>query len=1126
MSGNSCLDRQSQIWTCLKFLSRSRALLILCACVALGAGQIYAYPINFAVSGTLGPEIGPGTPLFDAGSPFTMSGTMDSTANSIPSLLINIGGIGITATNAPVGIIAGNPGTLSISASISLLNSPLTFTAIAKVTPALIHSFPYAFGAETIIGNSTDSNGSAISYTYKATSGQQAIASGTVNASTTAPTISANSSFTFSYQSGGPLPVPSQTLNVSSNPAVNFTVSAADSWLTVAAPTGKTPQHLSVTVTPGSLPAGTYNSTITISSTQGVAPPPIPVTFTITPAPPTITASPNPLPQFSYQLLGAAPGAQSISLNGGAGLSFTASGPSWLTVTPSGTTPGPISVSVNTTGLTAQDYSGSISISVTGAANPSISVPVSLHVTAAPTLSSPTSSLSFAFQTGGATPPSQNVSVSSSGGSVAFTAVASGGSWLSAGAGGTTPGSVSVSVNPGSLGTGTYNGTVTISSTQASNNVVIPVTLTVSAQAVLLPSPSSLAFTYTIGGASPSGQGLHIAVSGGPGLPYTLATSGGSWLSLTSTSGTTPGDTTVSVNPGSLAAGVYNGSVTITAAGAANSGLSVPVTLTVSAQPVLSASPAALTFSYQIGAAIPAAQPLSVNASGSAALSYTLATSGGSWLATTPGGGTTNTGSVNVSVNPTGLTAGTYSGFVIVTAAGAANSPLKVPVMLTVNSAATVTLAPSLLRFIYQLGGTTPPAQIVSVAGTAGLNYSAAASTSTGSGWLSVGPGGTTPGNLSVTVNPASLGAGTYMGTINVTAVGAANNPQSVSVILTVSAEALISATPGTLNFTAAQGANAPAAQNVAIAASGGPLNFTVASSTTGNWLLVTPGNGTTPANLSVSVDASHLAPGTYKGTIIVSAVGSSGTAEITANLTVTAPGPALDAFTDAASYATGSTSPAAIVTLWGTSIGPKTAVVFQVGDGGTVASTLADTRVFFDDIPATLLMVSDLQINAIVPYGVAGKSSAMVHVEYQGVKSNSMQVNIAPVAPAVFTVDLSGKGQGAILNHDYKVNSAANPADKGSVIMIYGEGGGQTDPPGVDGTVTGLIIANLTQPYKVQIGGIDADVDFAGAAPSLVSGVMQINAHIPNGVSSGNVPIVITIGGVSSQLGVTVAVR
>jgi uncharacterized protein (TIGR03437 family) len=126
-----------------------------------------------------------------------------------------------------------------------------------------------------------------------------------------------------------------------------------------------------------------------------------------------------------------------------------------------------------------------------------------------------------------------------------------------------------------------------------------------------------------------------------------------------------------------------------------------------------------------------------------------------------------------------------------------------------------------------------------------------------------------------------------------------------------------------------------------------------------------------------------------------------------------------------------------------------------------------------------------------------------------------------------LFTSDLSGKGQGAILNQDYSVNTEAHPAAKGSVVMIYGEGGGQTDPPGIDGTVTGNILATLvTTPVTVEIGGIQAEVLFAGAAPGLVNGVMQINARIPGGVPSGNVPVIVTVGSVSSQAGVTVAVR
>jgi uncharacterized protein (TIGR03437 family) len=59
-----------------------------------------------------------------------------------------------------------------------------------------------------------------------------------------------------------------------------------------------------------------------------------------------------------------------------------------------------------------------------------------------------------------------------------------------------------------------------------------------------------------------------------------------------------------------------------------------------------------------------------------------------------------------------------------------------------------------------------------------------------------------------------------------------------------------------------------------------------------------------------------------------------------------------------------------------------------------------------------------------------------------------------------------------------------------------------------------------------VQIGGQNAVVQYAGVAPYLVAGVVQINVVIPNGLPPGYNPVVVTIGGNSSQQGVTVAVR
>ena len=95
-------------------------------------------------------------------------------------------------------------------------------------------------------------------------------------------------------------------------------------------------------------------------------------------------------------------------------------------------------------------------------------------------------------------------------------------------------------------------------------------------------SPASMSFSATAGGSNPASQSLSITNTGGGTLTWT-ASSNASWLSVSPASGTAPSTATVSVNITGLAAGTYNGAITITAPGASNTPLSVPVTLTVNA---------------------------------------------------------------------------------------------------------------------------------------------------------------------------------------------------------------------------------------------------------------------------------------------------------------------------------------------------------------------------------------------------------------------------------------------------------------------------------------------------------------------------------------------------------------
>ena len=135
----------------------------------------------------------------------------------------------------------------------------------------------------------------------------------------------------------------------------------------------------------------------------------------------------------------------------------------------------------------------------------------------------------------------------------------------------------------------------------------------------------------------------------------------------------------------------------------------------------------------------------------------------------------------------------------------------------------------------------------------------------------------------------------------------------------------------------------------------------------------------------------------------------------------------------NAASYASGAVAPGQIVAVFGMNLGPATPALLRLDDSGKVATELAGTRIYFDGVAAPMISASVNQSNAVVPYSVAGRSSTRMIVEYQGVRSPPLTLGVAPTAPGIFTTDMSGRGQGAILNEDgVTLNSRGEPGSPG----------------------------------------------------------------------------------------------
>lgn len=230
----------------------------------------------------------------------------------------------------------------------------------------------------------------------------------------------------------------------------------------------------------------------------------------------------------------------------------------------------------------------------------------------------------------------------------------------------------------------------------------------------------------------------------------------------------------------------------------------------------------------------------------------------------------------------------------------------------------------------------------------------------------------------------------------------------------------------------------------------------------------------------------------------------------------------------NSASFANGVVSPGELVTIFGNSVGAATPVSASVDPvSQQIPIVLGDMQVTFDGTPAALLYTSSGQINAVVPFAVAGQQTSQLVIKSAGGQLNRT-VQVGAANPAIFSANSSGAGQGAILNvPSLSKNSDANPAPLGSEVAIYATGTGVTKPASKDGVLTGTNPPLVAQPVTVTIGGQTAQVLYQGAAPGFVAGLTQINVTIPSNITPGpEVPVTIAVGGATSVSGITLAVK
>ena len=240
------------------------------------------------------------------------------------------------------------------------------------------------------------------------------------------------------------------------------------------------------------------------------------------------------------------------------------------------------------------------------------------------------------------------------------------------------------------------------------------------------------------------------------------------------------------------------------------------------------------------------------------------------------------------------------------------------------------------------------------------------------------------------------------------------------------------------------------------------------------------------------------------------------GTAEITVGLQADATPPVIGAgaVVSAASFEPQvPLAPGSLISIFGERLSGAT----DASKALPLSTDLSGTSVTIAGRPMPLLFVSEGQINAMIPFTVPANTRHQVLVRRGSTVTVPEPVTLADAHPGVFSEDQTGEGQGVIVTADGRLVEPGNPVKPGDAIVIFAAGLGEVDPPLQAGEATPLSpLSWTTSPATVTVGGLEADVFFAGATAEF-TGLYQVNAFVPEGVTPGSaVEVVVTVAGQS----------
>lgn len=157
--------------------------------------------------------------------------------------------------------------------------------------------------------------------------------------------------------------------------------------------------------------------------------------------------------------------------------------------------------------------------------------------------------------------------------------------------------------------------------------------------------------------------------------------------------------------------------------------------------------------------------------------------------------------------------------------------------------------------------------------------------------------------------------------------------------------------------------------------------------------------------------------------------------------------------------------------------------------------------EVTLDGLAAAVSYAGKTQVNFQVPYGIAGRARVSLELRVGGALKFRADLNVVGAAPGLFEAG----GVVVAMDSSGQLNRDDHPARAGDVLTLYGTGEGLLRES------NGFLVPFL--PLSLEVGGVPAELLYAGAAPGY-SGLLQVNLRVPPNVRlRGRVPVTLRVG-------------